>query len=346
MGTVRLTASGLARVEQCPASASLPHVGHLHADAAAGTEAHARFEAECPADEEAEVPLALNVLRGGAVPLERGDHRAYPVLPGDGWIYGTTDRLKVEPGKVTIRDYKSGHGYMVERASGNVQLQFYAVAAALAYGKDAATVEVVTEGRKPDVAEMGLIELDLALKRIKRIWQRATAPSPEVVEGPLCWRCPAYARCPAKVTLALALAGGLEGRELPTLELTHDAVAKGWVRLKQIKAVLGAVEAAYRGYAAETPVPLGGGRTLGAVEKERETVDGRVALAVLTDLIGPDLALGAVDLEASKASVQRAMKTADASRGLSGRVANALDAIRAEGGVGVKRSSNVEEYAE
>ena len=110
---IRLTASSLRSVELCPARASLPRTETTHADATAGTEEHSKREAsEARPGYRSEVPLALNVLTGEARELPPQEHRAYPTLEGEGWIYGTEDTVAVEELQVIVEDFKSGYGYI------------------------------------------------------------------------------------------------------------------------------------------------------------------------------------------------------------------------------------------
>ena len=342
---MRLTASGLERDEICSASASLPRSGTVHADATAGTEEHARLEAETPAGELAEVAYALNVLTGEARSLGKIAHRDYPTL-GQEWIFGTADRIRVAADRVVITDHKTGGGgrFNTTPARENLQLAFLALAAATAHGVQAAEV-ILSFPDGTDAATLDVIDLAAAYQRVRRIYDRCTAPTPAIVESDKgCRRCPAFARCPAKVSLALAFSGGLAPADLPTLELTVPAVAKGWESLKRAKQVLGQVEAAYRGFAALEPVPLGNGKTLGEVEKSREEIDGRVAYDALVATLGVEVAEAACEMSTSKAAITRAIKPAAKKGEAAGMLRTALEAIQASDGIKTKRSRSVEEH--
>lgn len=348
---IRLTASGLARAEACPASGHLPQRREEHADAAAGTEAHARHEAETPAGYEAEVPFALNVLTGEARRLPPQEHREYPDL-GAGWVYGTVDRigvLNVAEGRaaimVDVRDYKSGFGYQVAPAESNIQLGFGAVAAATVHAAESARVGIDgDEGTRSEhtLDSLALLAMEQRIRRVYEGVEASAAVEPIVVEGEHCWRCPCAWRCPAKRDVATALASA--DPQLPTLELTPEAVAAGWERLKKIRQVLNDVDRIYRGYASTTPVPLANGKTLGEVESTRESVDGATAFLALAEAHGHEVAMAACEFKASKASIERAVKPlAEKGKGAA-LVRETLQKIAAKGGITTKTTRSVEEH--
>ena len=344
---IRLSASGLGRAEACPASAVLPRIGRVYADAVAGTEAHAVLEGETPAGERSEVAFVLNAETGEAREIGVGIRRNYPADLGPEWIPGTADRLRVDEDRVAVKDHKTGFGYMVAPAKSNLQLLHYAVAAAEIYGKTAARIEINREGAEPDVADLDVLDLAAARERIRAVWVRVLAShegEPRVVEGDHCWRCEAYSRCPAKAGLALALATGDAVRSLPVLELTAPAVAIGWMRLKSIKKMVAEIEEVYRGYAAAVEVPLPNGKVLGEVQKTRDHLDAKTVRAVIGELHGEEVGDAAVEYDTSKAAIERALKPIAKRGQLAGMIRDTLEAIRADGGISAKTSRSVEEH--
>ena len=131
---------------------------------------------------------------------------------------------------------------------------------------------------------------------------------------------------------------------MPTLELTAPAVARGWEALKRAKAVLGEVERIYRAFAAAEPVFLVSGKMLGEVTKTRESIDGAVALRVLTQLHGAEVAQAACEVETSKAAIKAALKPGAKRGTLEAMFRAALDAIGTADGISTKRSTSVEEH--
>lgn len=364
MSLVRLTASGLRRTALCPAWVSLPHSEERHDDADAGTAEHATLEAATPEGERSEVALAFNVLTGEGRELPAQAHRAYPDL-GPGWIYGTVDRLRVDPTRVVVTDWKTGGGaaaghFSTQPIEENLQMEFGAVASCAAYGRSEAML-VIAYTASEETAERSMDALDLlaAESTLRNIYGRATAPNPQPVESTeACWRCPAAAACPLKRARALEVvesvretSAGVVRAELPgmpTLDLTVESVAAGWTRLRQVReavnAVLGEVERAYRGFAATTPVPLPNGKTLSEVEKSRESLDGSVVFRVLEQTHGREVALAAVELDATKASIERAVKPIAPKGKGAALVRETLERIRAEGGTTTKTTRSVEEH--
>lgn len=349
---VHLTISGLARAELCPASASLPQNETLRDDSDAGTEAHAQDAAEeSRPGARREVAVRLNVLTGTAAELAVTG-RAYPP-PAHGSIDGTADAVWLESERVVVEDLKTGPGYrftpLYAPAARNIQLGGYAVAFSLAHGKDAAQVRVREPGRADDVHDMDALDLAAMQERIRRVYERAHAPEPELVEGSHCWRCPAYSRCPAKLALGLAVAGNPQSllADVPTLELTDEAVARGRRAVKRVKQLLGEVERVYAGYAASHPVPMGDGRVYGEHVVEREELDGAIAYDSLEAQFGPEVAKAAATFEVTKASIERALKPVAAKAGvaLAPTVRGALEAMRVVGGVTKKRTVRVEEWS-
>lgn len=343
---LHVTASGLRRTELCPASAHLPRTERMHDDAEAGTEAHAVLEAEDPAN--SEIGVAYNVLTSEARLLPRDGHRNYPAFP-DNWVYGTADRVRVEAERVVVVDHKTGYGFNVSAAKENLQLGFYALALTAVHGKDSARVEVrYTDGRV-DAADLDRMDLDAIGSRIFAVVAAARASSkaeePRVVEGEVqCWRCPCVARCPAKVAMAVSLSVGIEARRLPTLELTPAVVADGWAKLKAMKQVLGEVERAYRAFASTEPVLLANGKTLGPVEKRRESVDGEIAFGVLKETLGEDVARAACEMSTSKTAIGDAIKSIAKKGSAAGIVRETMTAIELAGGISSKTSTGVEEH--
>lgn len=348
----RLSASGLWRAEKCPASTVLPPARTDHADAEAGREDHSKMEDLAPPGSTPEAAYALDAVSGAARYLGSKLGRNYPPTTQTE-IVGTADLVIVEPELVRVRDYKSGHGYMVSPPAKNPQLGHNALCAAKVNAKTAAVVEVeMTATGEVRSAPMDAFDLAAMEERIRAIWREAqkaaddleAGKQPRIVEGEHCWRCECYARCPAKTTLALTIANGELPTHLPTLELTPLAVASGWERLKAAKKLLSEVERIYRGYAAENAVPLGNGRFLGEVVKGRDAVDGAVAYEVLKQRFGEEIARKAVEMDTSKAAIERAIGPHAPPRGKAAQMKLTMEAIEAAGGVHKDFTRRIEEY--
>lgn len=343
MAEPRLSGGSLPRAERCPASATLPRTGQYRESAERGKAMHAEKEAENP--DGAEVAFALNVLTGEARQLPADVDRSN--LPrGPGEVVGILDRITIEPHRVVIRDYKSGFGFGVAPPAENLQLAFYAVAAARVHRRSAARVEIEYLDRDGAVvgADLDALDLAAAFARIRAIYEAASRPSPAVVTGDHCSMCPCIARCPAYTTLALAVAQGVLPADGPVLEISPATVASGWPRIKAFKKLLGEVERAYRAYAAMEPVRLPNGKWLGQVQKPEDEIDGAVAMKVLRELHGVEVAATAVEIATSKAGIERGIALVAPRGKKAALVRAALDRIATEGGVTRRFKTTVEEY--
>lgn len=341
---LNMSASSLSRNEKCPASASLPRVRVLHADAENGTEEHAQLEAETPEGERAEVAYVWNVLRSEVRFVGVGLARNYGELQ-EGDIPGTLDNERVEPGRVVVTDHKTGFGYMVAPVAVNLQLAHNAVCSTAFHGKSAALVQINRTSReKPEEAELDAIGLGAARKRLANIWHAANAEKPAVVAGDHCWRCECIQSCPAHVGMALAFTEGKWPDLLPSDGLTVEKVAQGWEHLRTAKKVLGLVEKTYRAFASSWPVPLSNGKVLGETTSEQDVLDGQISLQVLRGLHGDKVAEAAIELSLTKASIERALAPIAPPRGKAKLVRDSLSAIETAGGVKTVRKVCVEEF--
>lgn len=341
---LHLSASSLSRTEKCPASASLPRVRQLHADAAAGTAAHAKLEQSAAPGEFAEVAYAYSVLTGKGRLLGFGLNRGYVDL-AEGEIPGTADLVRVEAERVVVVDYKTGFGYMVTPARNNLQLLHNALAAASVAGRTSALVQINrTAIERIEEAELDAFDLAAGRARLRAIYDAANTEKPTVATGDHCWRCECVSNCPAHLTMAIAFTEGLWPDVLPTDGLTIEKVATGWEYLRNAKRVLGLVEQTFRAFASLQPVPLSNGNVLGAVQTERESLDGAVTRQVLRDLHSQAVADDATEMSVTKASVERALAKVAPPRGKAKLVREALDAVSAANGIVVSRGVRIEEH--
>ncbi len=191
---IGVTASGLERVTECPASAILPRASERTQENTRGSERHMfielsashgrdkalKFLAEKGTDENTiaiceamdlerlplelahEVAFAFDIANGQARELGRGLNRKYKDLaPFE--IAGTADIVGVSDDSVFVGDYKPAF-LPLTPARENLQLRFLALCAARAYGKDEARIELVrlkddgSSWREP--AELDLFDLD------------------------------------------------------------------------------------------------------------------------------------------------------------------------------------------
>lgn len=350
------TASGLTRALACPTSCVLPQVTAPSSPwAESGRALHAYVEAiargATPAEAAQRVPpelrdtaLALDTdnwpvdLQAGWRPevavLYDMDKDAAEVLDaaarsyghrGRNAIVGTADLVRVHDGTVYVIDVKTGRGWL-PRPSESGQLRALALAFARVYGVDAAEVGHLRVDTSDGHAWLDLESLDaLELATVReQLLEAREAVEAEVVapkEGQWCRYCPAFPVCPAKAALVT------EMMDVPVLD--QGTAAAAWQRIKDARAVLDRVEAALKEYAAREAVSLPGGWVLAEAESVRESLDGRKAHAAALEVLGPATADVAVELTATKASIEEACRQWVATEKAAGRKATLAAAKRA-----------------
>lgn len=333
------TGSGLERLMLCDGPAYLPHVESTSDDADRGRAIHAFLETASasgrdvaldlspeelrpalealdlsrlpvdPARYAAEVAFALDPFTGAARELGRGIGRRYEVT--DTEIAGTADvTALLDADGVFIADWKAGWSRRTP-ARENPQLRFYALAAARAYGRSEATVQIVRimeDGATwTDEARFDAFDLDSFATDLRALAERVQAlrsgtAKPRVAEGPQCKWCPAFNACPAKT--ALLRAAALAAPD--PAELTPDVAREAYRRLKLYKEAVARAEEILREYARNTPIPLDGGVQYGVRVDKTKSLDGAVAASVLRDLLG-DAAAEAITVEVTQAGIKRAL---------------------------------------
>lgn len=338
------TGSGLERVAVCPGSAVLPQTGATSDDAERGRVIHRFLEiagkdraaalAEVPDDLRpacealdlaklptnprlyaAEVAFAYHTVTGKARELGRGIGRKYDCATTE--IAGTADVIALlEPDAVFVADFKTGWSRR-PRAAQSLQLRFYALAAARAYGRTHAVVqmirvfddgEVYTDEATLDAFDLDSFALDLGtlaseIEGARQLY--AEGVEPEMVEGAHCRWCPAFPRCPAKAALIASP---------PSLEITPEGAAKAYERLRLYRQALDKAEEILKDYARATPIPLPDGTVYGPRYDSTKRLDGKVAAKVLREWFG-DAAEAGIEIEVTQASIKRALAVAG-NRGL------------------------------
>ena len=331
-----ITFSGLHRVKACPPSAILPHSEKAN-DAATnqGVEVHRFLEllttgisreaaielcasehrrflsvievdklpATAAGQYAAEVAFAYNWRKGTARELGRGTSRDYSDV-GPDEIPGTADVVGLTPDAVVILDYKAGPYATRRGAVGeSMQLRGYALAAARAYGKERAIIGEIRIGADGapvfETATFGESDiqsfaLDIQLAMVAAIDEGKRITAGYTVEGPHCSYCPAFSSCPAKINLAVGLAH-VDGEGELAAQLTPESALKARERSKAAKQVLRQVDEALDLYFRANPVTLPSGKVIG--EKMEKTPNMKLALPILRDLHGAEVAKAAIKAE-------------------------------------------------
>src|SRR5579871_6671942 len=257
---------------------------------------------DCRKTARAEVAYAYNVDTGVVRELGVAISRQYAKHLGvrtsakaERWICGTLDLEGGSfDGSWTVKDWKSGHGD-VTHAKENPQVKFFGVV----LGKSkpnvskvrSAIVRLHDDGRveHESRATYTALELDTfadtmgeaveAVAKARRHLQ--VHKTVDVVEGPWCRYCPAFASCPAKQALVRAMVPELDAIGNRIAEMTVDEAGKAWATYKRIKRIFETVERALKDRALLEPIPLPSGKWARPVEFERTSFDAAAAVALL-----------------------------------------------------------------
>jgi RecB family exonuclease len=304
----------------------------------------------------AEVAFAFDVETGEARELGRNIGRAYQVGPTE--IAGTADVVAFGPFELYVADFKTGRG-IVASPRANWQLKLLALAASRTYGVDQVRVAIIRlrEDGTPEYesAVFTAFDLDLAAAELRDLVQSinrlqtavANGLVPDVNTGAHCRRCAAAPACPAFKGLVQRLAGEPDAvADQITAELTPETAARAWARLKQVEEIIRRAREGLYAFARETPIQLGDGRVLGETATRRRVLDGRVAYDCLEKLHGLAVAEAAVDVEASQASIERALREVARESGatLAGLKRGVMAEMEKAGGIEVHVSRSVREH--
>lgn len=268
----------------------------------------------------AEVPVAYAVTMAAARWCGERAPGGRAVDEREGERSGAIDLIYRRNGRLVVRDWKSGPRAREHRPRDTVQLLAYGVAAALASGDQAVTLELAhvdEDGVLVVADDLDAFELDAAALRVAGIYaavaRRDGVPSP----GSHCWEgyCPVLPVCPVTQQ---AIEAVHQASEAPAMVVTFQSpehAASVRQRAKMVQKALDAIDDALRAYAAHTPIPAGRGKVYGQRVTTREVVDlsARGAMAVLEQHLG---ALGvevAIERSTSAAAIHRAAVAVSAS---------------------------------
>ncbi len=248
-----------------------------------------------------EAPLAYDPVTDSARVLGPGPHRSYPGLRA-GEVPGTVDAIETwgEPvERVRITDHKSGW-LRVEPDS--FQLAVYGLMVARLFGVESIDLRIaqIDEAGAMVLKERTLDAFDLltVAGRVSRILERvadaralvARGGMPSVVMGEWCTWCCAQTACPAQAGLARTVLAELTADSVQALLAGASAEQVGiwWEKLSHVAPL---VEEMQRGLKALVDqyqeVPLPDGRRVVSKESSVRSVNAKVALPILREVLGP-----------------------------------------------------------
>lgn len=303
---------------------------------------------------EAEVALLWDMEWGAAEVLGRNIGRNYGDAMSRGYV-GSADYLRAAGDVVEVVDLKTGRGEVTEPHR-NPQLLLLALAAARHHRAQFARVGLLLapEGSEPrmvwgdEVTSDGLAAFAARLDELpKRVASAATDVEAHLSEGLWCRYCPARAACPRKAKdeeMALALP------KTSRIVVTEANAGEVWEAVDRAREVLDELKTACVQVALRTGgVRMPNGLVRRQVSHETEALDAQSVWDALAARWGVEVAKAGVGIEASKASVLRAVKEAKA-MGATGAAAalqrEVLDAVRAAGGVKTRTRTEWEDQAD
>ncbi len=307
-----------------------------------------------PAAWAAEVTFAWNWRTGVARELGRGLRRDYTGRSPDEIVLTVDAVALVGTDGVMVLDWKTGFSRL-RPARRHAQLRMGALAAAAAYGRDRAIVEIIRprEGMRAwrDRAELDAFDLaEVASERramamaIRRHEEEGT--SPRLRTGEHCDRCPRRWSCRARTSEIVVFAsnpGDVLEQDVLRM-LTPETATRAYKRLRTIEAQLKPVKGALRKYAIENPIALEDGLVYGEREVPKPIVDGRAAWDLLEAEHGREVAAAAVEIKTSKTAIMDALRPVAPKRGLSKLHAAVMARLAERGAVTKRIERRVEEH--
>lgn len=276
-------------------------------------------------------------------------------------IAGSADVIGLTENGVVIADIKTGYQF---QAADSWQMRFLGMAAALTYDKQEAHLltlivhddDVMTLHHHLSAVDFGSIAMEIAevLNKVGMAKQLAVTKNLNALPfttGPHCRYCPAFAYCPAQVSLIKDLVRDDTPNAMTAADiaaaLTTTQAAAAWTKLKAAENVVDRLKEAIKLYALNNDVALPNGMVLGVVEREVESLDGGVVHRVVTARHGKDVADTVVTMEATKAAIKEAVRKIAAGTG--GKMSHLekaiLDDVRDLKGSKIKTSRQVREHA-
>jgi RecB family exonuclease len=250
-----------------------------------------------------------------------------------------------------VLDYKTGRS--VTKAQENPQLLTLSTAANIAgdryYENLNGAVCYVRDTAWFDHASWDVLDLAAHEEAVEAAMARIDAKDPTTAPGPWCKYCPAFMACPAKTALLRAAAEGYLKQSFDKALADRDMPAV-YRALSELKGLTRVLEGQLRMFTdARGPIEVKPGILWGPHQGDpREYLKGKVVYDVLKETYSQEVALAAVELDATKTKLKEALRPVSKERKtpLAQLERAALTLIREKGGSETRRAEvSYGEYA-
>jgi hypothetical protein len=288
-----------------------------------------------------EAAFIYNALSGETRYLGENIGRRYGEL-GLGDFPFSTDFYDEQDDEVVVLDVKTGRG---ETAHPREGWQYRLAGVGLTKRAALSQARLVRATLDEDAAwdfveyDASMIDLDAWADELVSIAARLQAARAAVAAGRMpdvypsesaCRWCPCIKSCPSATGLVRHLPTEMQTLSDTMREMSVEQLGAGWPVYQRMKQLVEAIGEEYASILRETSLPLPNGKLLVLGETKREYIASDVALSVLVDKYGADVAQRATKASVSKESLKAAVGRDQFER--------ALMLIREAGGVDVKMS--------
>lgn len=288
-----------------------------------------------------EAAYRYNALDNETVYLGEDIERNYP-RPTVGDFFYSCDFFDEQDDEVVALDVKTGR-HPVPPPSENWQMRLGGVGGSRLACIDRARLVVAylsdeAEWRFVEY-DANCIDLDAWAEELRVSVDRVEAARAAVLAGRTpdvsptdegCRYCPCVKSCPSTTGLVRQLPGTIETLSQSMREMSVEQLGAGWPVYQRMKQLVEAIGEEYAAILRQEPLPLPNGKRLVMAEQTREYIKGEVALPVLVEHFGADVAQRATKASITKESLKAAVGRDQFER--------ALMLVRDAGGVDVKAS--------
>lgn len=273
---------------------------------------------------ESEIAIAYDLRSRCARILGRSIGRRYPSTSANE-VYGTADVVTTTGGGLACAyDWKCGRADP-GRASDSWQLRTLSLMAARLNGLSSARACIIwappgAQVATVDVAVFEQLDLDLIESELVELLDRVSEAhrdvcedrTPQLALGPHCSCCNSRLACPARVGLirsAVADAGRQLRSAAEAAKLaTAEELSAAWSRALPLIEASKELETAFREAAKDRPFVTRPGYVMGLHSTKREKLDPELAVKALEYFLGHKAARAGIDIDITKAGIDRAIR--------------------------------------